>query len=134
LKWTEDQRSQLIAKRRQERLNQSATGTFRRQALIHDLHEKNNLDDIIKYSVQTHESIDGEHESDGVNDHLLAFMSGCSGNSTNSGDIRRVLAAKQVKKGSQRSVNETNVNDDSIQVGDITYYLNKGETITCNGR
>jgi hypothetical protein len=61
-------------------------------------------------------------------------MSGCSGNTINSGDICCVLVAKQVTKGTQRSVHETNVNDKSIQVGDTTHYLNKGETITLQGR
>ena len=47
------------------------------------------------------------------------------------GNIRQVLAAKSTtdKKNKNRKVNTSESVPDTVQVGDSTYYLNKGETI-----
>jgi hypothetical protein len=69
---------------------------------------------------------------------LLAHMSGQlpSPSGTSPGDIRHVLAAKRGnvhKKGSSVKVNEASTNPDTLTVGDRTYFLNKGVTITFQG-
>jgi hypothetical protein len=51
-------------------------------------------------------------------------------------DIRHVIAAKRGnihKKGSLVNVNEASTNPDILTVGDRTYFLNKGKTVTFQG-
>ena len=63
---------------------------------------------------------------------LLAFLSGRT--KSDAGDIRHVLAAKQApNKIKDRKANETTTTPSSFQIGDTTYYLNKGETINAHG-
>ena len=61
---------------------------------------------------------------------LLAFMAGRT--TSDAADIRHVLAAKQSsEKNKTIKANEANFNSKpTIEIGDTTYYLNKGETIT----
>jgi hypothetical protein len=51
------------------------------------------------------------------------------------GDIQKVIASKQLPTGKGRSnkVNEASKAPDTFSLGDTTYYLNKGETITFQG-
>jgi protein required for attachment to host cells len=63
-------------------------------------------------------------------DALLAYM---AGRTSSVGDIRQVLAAANSapdkKNKNHRKVNASEYIPDTVQVGDTTYYLNKGETI-----
>jgi hypothetical protein len=102
-----------------------------------------NLDDIIEYAANTHTLDSGYTTGDdggttGGNDTLLAHMSGRSASGTTTpGVIRKVLAAKQgasTSKGKTVKVNETSTAPATFTLGDTTYYINKGETITINGQ
>jgi hypothetical protein len=54
--------------------------------------------------------------------------------SSDAGDIRHVLAAKQSsEKAKNRKAHEANSTPSTIEIGETTYYLNKGETITRHG-
>jgi hypothetical protein len=106
----------------------------------HLLEDHVNLDDIIEYTINTHlvHEVGNEIDTNKQPDMLLAHMSGQlpSANGTSPGDIRHVLAAKRGyvhKKGSLVKVNEASTNTDTLTVGDCTYFLNKGETITFQG-
>jgi hypothetical protein len=71
-------------------------------------------------------------------DMLIVNMSGqpTSVEGTSPGDIRHVLAARQdndSKKGKTVKVNTESTTPDTLTVGDPTYFLNKGETITFQG-
>jgi hypothetical protein len=99
-KLTQEQKDQLIAKRRQERMNQNGYKTkssqATRQANTHYVVDTVNIDDIIDYVVNKHErgTTDPDHilkESDSDNT-LLAHM---AGRTSSSGDICQVLAANQ---------------------------------------
>ena len=64
---------------------------------------------------------------------LLAHMTGI-GINTSPGDIRQVLASEQNPTSIKpRKVKEIHSVTGPFQVGDLTYYLNKGETITFQG-
>jgi hypothetical protein len=138
-KLSDEEKERLIAKRRQERLN-SASGTRKsyppRQANVHDIGDVINLDDIVDYTVMKHDVVSSGEEDDKVksddDDALLAYM---AGRTSSLGDIRQVLAAKSTpdKKNKNRKVNASESVPDIVQVGDTTYYLNKGETINVQG-
>jgi hypothetical protein len=140
-KLTQEQKDRLIAKRRQERMT-SNNGNHKpfpsqRQANVHGITDLVDLDDIIDYAVMNHDvgisGDDGDNkESVESNDELLAFMAGRETGSA--GDIRHVLAAKRAPdKNKNRKVNESKSAPSTVQVGNTTYYLNKGETITFQG-
>jgi hypothetical protein len=72
-------------------------------------------------------------ETASSDDTLLAYMSGRN-NYNKSGDIRNVRAAKRSSiKGPHKAI-ECDSAASSVQVGDATYCLNKGETITFQGQ
>jgi hypothetical protein len=58
-----------------------------------------------------------------------------AGRTSGSGDICHVFAAKKApdKKNTSRKVNENVSAPSTAQVGDTTYYLNKGEIVTIGG-
>jgi uncharacterized membrane-anchored protein len=139
-KLTQEQRDRLIAKRRQERMNQRNGNRkpfqAKRQANVHDVSDVVNLDDFIDYEVMNHDV--GKIETDDIKgnvddgDTLLAYM---AGRTSSAGDIRQVLAANSTpeKKYKSRKANESVSAPSTVQVGDKTYYLNKGETFTFQG-
>jgi hypothetical protein len=140
-KLTQEKKDELIAKRRQERMKNS-NGNYKpfqpsRQVNLHEIEDMVNLDDIVDYTVNNH-TIASSDEQDPKDvttndDVLLAFMAG-RGSDTSPGDIRHVLAAdRSSNKNKTRKANETNSAPSTFQVGDMTYYLNKGETITFQG-
>ena len=130
-KLTQEQKDQLIAKRRQEKMPSKSF----RQANVHEVEDMVNLDDIIEYISMNHtiseqDGVSGE-DPPGSNT-LLAHMAGQS-TETSPGDIRQVLASNRKPiKNTPRKVNEGNSAPSTITVGDTTYYLNKGESITVN--
>jgi hypothetical protein len=68
-------------------------------------------------------------------DNLLTYMAARAKPDTHPGDIRLVLGIhvpSQQKK--NLNVNEVQNTPDSVTVGDVEYYLNKGETIAVNGQ
>ena len=137
----DEEKERLIAKRRQERLN-LASGNRKsyppRQANVHEVGDVINLDDIVDYSVMKHDVVSaGEGDDDKVkppeDDALLAYM---AGRTLSVGDIRQVLAANSApdkNNKNHRKVNASESIPDTVQVGDTTYYLNKGETINVQG-
>ena len=139
-KLTQDQKDRLIAKRRQERMNNNGNNRnpfqAQRQANVHDVGDIVDLDAIIDHAVTDNdlpmvEDLNGNNEVATNDDTLLAYMAGRSNNNTSAGDIRYVLAAKRSQdKGKSRKVNESKSAPSTVQIGDTTYYLNKGETIT----
>ena len=144
LQLTQEQRDAIIDKRR--KANSSSSGGQprptqpMRRVNTHVMEDHVNLDDIIEYTVNNHsvqEVVNGEESANPSSDMLLAHMSGQSASADGSspGDIRHVLAAKQgnSKKGKVVKVNETSTTPDTLTVGDRTYFLNKGETITFQG-
>jgi hypothetical protein len=69
----------------------------------------------------------------GDGNSLLAYM---AGRTSSSGDIRQVLAAKRApdkNKNKDRKANESVSVPSTVQFGDTTYYLNKGETFNFQG-
>jgi hypothetical protein len=140
-KLTQEKKDQLIAKRRQERMG-SNSGYFKpfqppRQANLHKIDDMVNLDDIIDYTVMNHDVYpqdDKDLKDDNPKDNaLLAYMAGRASN-TSPGDIRQVLATNcSTNKNKTRKANESNSAPSTVQVGDMTYYLNKGETMTFHG-
>ena len=140
MKLTESQREDILAKRRKDKLKDgSFHGNKNRQVNTHATNELVNLDDIIDYSVNNHstavDNSSAETTTDSKDDTLLAFMAGRSSNGSSPGDIRRVFASKQTpNKPKPRTANETQVAPDTVQFGDTVYYLNKGETITFQGK
>jgi hypothetical protein len=138
-KLTQEQKDQLIAKRRQERMNQRNGNRkpfqVKRQANVHDVSDVVNLDNFIDYAVMNHdvstiEQVDDKVTSDD-GDELLAYM---AGRTSSAGDIRQVLAAKSLpNKNKSRKANESASAPSTVQVGDTTYYLNKGETFNFQG-
>ena len=140
-KLTQEQRDRLIAKRRQERMNQRNGNRkpfqAKRQANVHDVSDVVNLDDLIDYAVMNHdvgtsETVDDKFDGDDGDDKLLAYM---AGRTSSAGDIRQVLAANSTpdKKSKGRKANESVSGPSTVQVGDTTYYLNKGETFIFQG-
>jgi hypothetical protein len=63
-------------------------------------------------------------------------MAGRTSAGTSPGDIRKVLAAKQGPhgKGKTLKANEVATAPDTLTLGDTTYYLNKGEILSFQGR
>ena len=107
-----------------------------RQANIHEVID---LDDIIDYVVMNHDTVETDGCDDPKGDPIdgdnayLAFMAGRD-NDTSAGDIRHVLATKRAPdKKKVRKANETKSAPSSVTIGDKTYYLNKGETISFQG-
>jgi hypothetical protein len=95
------------------------------------------IDDIIDYTVNTYEIVmnddddDDAKESDST-DTLLAHM---VWHRTSSGVNCHVLTAKQKSdKGKNQKVNASKYEPGNLKVGDTTYFLNKGETITFIGQ
>jgi hypothetical protein len=65
-------------------------------------------------------------------DSLLAHM---AGRSSSMGDIFHVIAARQKSdKDKNQKVNASKSEPRTLKLGDTTYFLNKGETITFNGQ
>jgi hypothetical protein len=141
-KLTSSQKEALIARRRAE---QQAGGVgsrkhpsqHRRQVSMHNIDSFVNLDDIIDYIVFHH----GIHDSLGdtaldnndshKEDTLLTYMAARANPNTYPGDIRRVLGSSHAPSPQKNNlnVNEVQNTPDSVTVGDVQYYLNKGETI-----
>jgi hypothetical protein len=63
-------------------------------------------------------------------------MAGRVSGGSSPGDIRKVLVAKQGPNGKGKPVKVHGANSapETINLGDTTYYLNKGKTITFQGR
>jgi hypothetical protein len=75
-------------------------------------------------------SSDEAHPGDNL---ILAHMAG-QGLDNSPGDIRQVLAAnRKAQKNSSRKANGGNTVPSTVQVGEKTYHLNKGETISFQG-
>jgi CHASE2 domain-containing sensor protein len=84
-------------------------------------HEANNVE------VEDNNKDSGNH----ADNALFAFM---AGQGSSSGDIRQVLATKRTPDKSKiRQANESKLTPSTVQVGDTTYYLIKGESITFQG-
>jgi hypothetical protein len=139
-KLTQEQKDRLIAKRRQERMNLNVNKSKpfqpKHQVNSHHVSDTVNIDDIINYTVNTHEigmnDDDDDAKASDSTDTLLAHM---AGRSSSSGDIRHVLAAKQKSdKGKNQKVNASKSETGNLKLGDTKYFLNKGETITFNGQ
>jgi hypothetical protein len=107
------------------------------QVNAHDVNNLVYIKDIINYTIMHHEvnKVEVEHDNkdsgtDGEN-ALLAFM---AGQGSSSGDIRQVLATKRTPdKSKNRQANESKLAPSTVHVGDTTYYMNKGETISFQG-
>ena len=103
---------------------------------MHNVGDVINLDDIVDYTVMKHNVVLSGDDDDKVksddDDALLAYM---AGRTSSLGDILQVLAAKSApdKKNKNRKVNTSESVPDTVQVGDTTYYLNKGKTINVQG-
>jgi hypothetical protein len=141
-KLTQEQRDLLIAKRRQERMQgNGGNRTFQapRQANVHDVGDVVDLDNIIDYAVMNHDvarldDVEDIKDTPSNDDELLAYMAGRTQDTSSSGDIRNVLAAKRAPdKGKPRKANESKSAPSTVQVDGKTYYLNKGETISFQG-
>jgi hypothetical protein len=144
-KLTQAQRDEFIAKRRAERekmygnTNTKPGGFARRSVNFHDQSDTVNIDDIIDYTVNTHETHDRSDTSDDQDKHpddtLLAYMAGRTPNGSSPGDIRKVLTSNQrpANKAIKTKVNSTELVPETIQFGGQTYSIHKGETITFNG-
>ena len=147
LKLTPEKREEILTKRRMEKGAQfNGNGTcptpHLRSVNIHDTRDVVNLDDILEYTASAHVTMGSTEigeESSYTPDLLLAHMSGrTSSNEISPGDIRHVMASKQNPKdrksnSRQFKVNETTTTPDTLAMGDLMYYLNKGETITFQG-
>jgi hypothetical protein len=101
----------LIAKKRQERMNLNSNNSKpfqpKHQVNSHHVSDTVNIDDIIDYTVNTHEigmkNDDDDAKASDSTDTLLAHL---AGRSSCSGDIRHVLAAEQKSnKGKNQKVN-----------------------------
>jgi uncharacterized membrane-anchored protein len=99
------------------------------------------VDTLIDYAIMNHDVVpptfteETTDESPATDaDTLLAYMAGRGPEGT-TGDIRNVLAAKREpdNKSKRRTANESNSAPNTVKIGDTTYYLNKGETITFQG-
>lgn len=147
LKLTPEKREEILTKRRMEKGAQfNGNGTrptpHMRSVNTHDTRDVVNLDDILEYTASAHVTMGSTEigeESSFTPDLLLAHMSGrTSSNELSPGDIRHVMASKQNPKdrksnSRQFKVNETTTTPDTLAMGDIMYYLNKGETISFQG-
>jgi hypothetical protein len=117
-------------------VNKSKPFQPKHQVNSHHVSDTVSIDDIIDYSVNTHEigmnNDDDDAKASDSTDTLLAHM---AGRSSSLGDIRHVLAAKQKSdKGKKRKVNASKSEPGTLKLGDTTYFVNKGETITFNGQ
>ena len=135
-KLTQDQKDVLIAKRRQERMGHVPLSA-NRQVNIHEVEDLVNLDDIIEYTSMTHDVTTPDVKEDSreapSDNALLTFMAG-RGSPSSPGDIRTVLATNRTPNMTKpRKVNASDSAPNTVQVGDTTYHLNKGETITFQG-
>jgi hypothetical protein len=119
----------LIAKRRQERIEQTQTKpkTYQgsRHINAHHVVDSINLDDVVDYTVNQHHidstNDDIDYNTSMNNDTLLAHM---AGRTSSSGDIRNVLAAKQKpEKGKHRKVNATESVPETLTVPDHTFKI-----------
>jgi hypothetical protein len=137
----------LIAKRRAEQqaggdISRKHPSQHSRQVIMYTVDSFVNLDDIIDYTVFHH----GIHDSVGdivldnndshKEDTLVTYMAARAKHDTHPGNFRRVLGSshapsRQMKK---LNLNEVQNTPDSVTVGDVKYYLNKGETIAVNGQ
>jgi hypothetical protein len=125
-KLTQEQKDHLIAKRRQERMNLNLNKLKpfqpKHQLNSHHVSYTVNIDDVIDYTVKTHEigmnnDDDGAKASDST-DNLLAHM---AVRSSSSGDIRHVLAAKQKSdKGKNQNVNASMSEPGTLKLGDTS--------------
>jgi hypothetical protein len=119
--------------------NEGARRPFQSQSQVnaHDVNDLVCIDDIIDYTIMHHEvnnvKVNDDNKDSGNNSDnaLLAIM---AGQGSSSGDIRQVLATKSTPdKSKNRQANESKLAPSTVQVGDATYYLNKGETMTFQG-
>jgi hypothetical protein len=119
--------------------NEGARKPFQssRQVHAHDVNDLVCIDDRIDYTIMNHEvnnvKVDDDDRDSGNNgdNALLAFM---AGQGSSSGDIRQFLAAKSTPdKSKNRQATKSKLAPSTVQVGDTTYYLNQGETITFQG-
>ena len=144
LKLSPAKREEILAKRRKERGLQGPPDRLKtpqnRKVNFHDTQDVVNLDDIIEYITNSHvlseDTPASEGELDTAPDSLLAHMAGRTSSGTSPGDIRKVLAAKQgpaAKKNKSIKANESSIAPETVTIDDVTYYLNKGETITFHG-
>jgi hypothetical protein len=84
-------------------------------------------------TTREHVKVDDDNKDSGNNgdNALLAFM---AGQGSSSGDIYQVLATKRTPdKSKHRQANDSKLAPSTVQVGDTTYYMNKGVTITFQG-
>jgi hypothetical protein len=132
-KLSQDQKDQLIAKRRQERMKQNGgnwkSNQPRRQVNVHDVNDLVHVDTFIDYAIMNHdvvpptfteETTDESPTTDA--DTLLAYMAGRGPEGT-TGDIRNVLAAKREpdNKSKSRTANESKAAPITVKIGDTTY-------------
>jgi hypothetical protein len=137
----EEQRNQILAKRKQERLENArrsqTSHPATRRANTHnvetyiDLHRI--IDNAIMYDeAEPHNDNDASTGTTEGNNDLLAYM---VGQQSSSGDICHVLAAKRAPdKQQKRQVNESTSAPPTLTMNGDTYYLNKGESIHYQGR
>ena len=141
-KLSQPERDALIEKRRKERKlgnnnHNRPSNPMHRQANQHSIEEHVNLDDLIDYTVMNHNTNLIDDSSNQAQDNsdtaLLAYMSGRT--NPDAGDIRQVLAAKRTsdRPKPNHKANETSLVPTTVQFGETTYYLNKGETLTVQG-
>jgi hypothetical protein len=127
-KLSQAQKDTLLEKRRKERSsgNNRSMNPITRQVNVHHVEDPINLNDLIDYTVMRHKIDSTDVGNDPKNsDDLLAFMAGTT---SDAGDIRKVLAAKQAsEKNKNRKAHEAASVPSSIQVGDHTYYLTKND-------
>jgi hypothetical protein len=108
------------------------------QANIHEVDDFANLDDIVAYTSMNHDITqpdDNKIKDNMPNDNaLLAYMAGF-GSGTSPGDIRQVPAANHApNKNKTRKANKSHSAPSTFRFGDMTYYLNKFETINFQGQ
>jgi hypothetical protein len=137
----------LIAKRRAERQaggddSRKHPSQHPRQVNMNNVDSFVHLDYIIDYTVFHHgiqESVgdtDLDYADSQKEDTLLTYISARAKPDTHPGDIRRVLGSSHVTSQQKKNlnVNEVQNTPDSVMVGDVKYYLHKGETIAVNGQ
>jgi hypothetical protein len=117
-KMTQDQNDKLICNAGYKESSQTKL-----QAKLNDVGDLLNIDDIIDYTINTHEvetlEIDDENkESDTSKDVLLPHM---AGHGSSYGDIQNVLAANhKPEKNKSRKANENESSSSTLQVNDTT--------------
>jgi hypothetical protein len=98
-KLTQEQNDRMFAKRRQERMNLNVNNSKpfqpKRQVNSHHVADTVNIDDIIDYTVNTHEIGMNDDDDDAkAADTTNTVLAHTTGRSLSLGDIRHVLAAK----------------------------------------